>query len=73
MCLLKDKGVLELLRKHGIDPEHIARCIELLCRRRRDLLEKDPMQALRAVVKDERALEIITNAMREFNASEEHH
>lgn len=72
LCLLKDKGVLELLRRHGIDPAHIARCIEQLCRRR-DLLQRDPVSALRGVIKDERALEIITNAMRELNVSGEHH
>jgi hypothetical protein len=71
MCLLKDKGVLELLRKHGIDPNHIARCIEQLCRRR-DLLQRDPVTALRHVVKDERALEILTNAMRQLNLGHEH-
>jgi hypothetical protein len=71
MCLLKDKGVLELLRKHGIDPNHIARCIEQLCRRR-DLLQRDPVTALRSVVKDERALEILTNALRQLNLGEEH-
>ncbi len=72
MCLLKDKGVLELLKRNGIDPEHIARCIERLCRRR-DLLQRDPVAALRDVVKDERALEILTNAMRQLNLGEEHH
>jgi len=71
MCLLKDKGVLELLRKHGIDPNHIARCIEQLCRRR-DLLQRDPVSALRGVIKDERALEIITNAMRQLSLGDEH-
>jgi hypothetical protein len=70
MCLLKDKGVLELLRKHGIDPEHIARCIEQLCRRR-DLLQRDPMTALRSVVKDDRAFEILTNALRNLNPGHE--
>ena len=71
MCVLKDKGVLELLRKHGIDPEHIARCIGQLCRRR-DLLQRDPVKLLRDTVKDDRALEILTNALRQFNPGHEH-
>jgi hypothetical protein len=63
LCLLKDKGVIELLRRNGIDPAHIMRCIEELCRRR-DLLQKDPATVLRTVIKDDRALEILTNAIR---------
>ncbi|MCA1579457.1 MAG: tyrosinase family protein [Acidobacteria bacterium] len=66
MCLLKDKGVIELLRRNGIDPAHIARCVEALCRRR-DLLQKDPAMLLREVVKDDRAVEILTNALRRLD------
>jgi hypothetical protein len=66
MCLLKDKGVLELLRRNGIDPAHIARCVEALCRRR-DLLQRDPAQVLRDVVKDDRTLQILTEALRRLD------
>jgi len=68
MCLLKDKGIIELLRKHGIDPAHIARCIEELCRRR-DLLQRDPAQTLRDIVKDDRVAEILATALRTLNVT----
>ncbi|HVF23174.1 MAG TPA: hypothetical protein VM941_08870 [Pyrinomonadaceae bacterium] len=70
MCLLKDKGVIELLRRNGIDPAHIARCVEALCRRR-DLLQRDPATLLRDVVKDDRVLEILTNALRRLDIAHE--
>ena len=68
LCLLKDKGVIELLRRNGIDPAHIMRCVEDLCRRR-DLLQKDPATVLRTVIKDDRALEILTNAIRNLGGT----
>jgi hypothetical protein len=68
LCLLKDKGVIELLRKHNIDPGHIAKCVEELCRRR-DLLQRDPATILRNVVKDDRALELLRGAIRQLDIS----
>ena len=68
LCLLRDKGVIELLRRNGIDPAHIMRCVEELCRRR-DLLQKDPAVVLRDIVKDDRALEILTNAIRNLGVT----
>lgn len=66
LCLLKDKGVIELLRRHNIDPAHIAKCVEELCRRR-DLLQRDPATILRTVVKDNRALELLRGALRQLD------
>jgi hypothetical protein len=68
-CLLKDKGILELLKKKGIDPAHIARCLDDLCRR--DIRRADPKGLLKELLKDDRAMRIITDALRNLDITHE--
>jgi hypothetical protein len=62
-CLLNEQGVRELLRKHGIDPAHIARCLDEVCRSERT--GHDPLTHLRQLLNDDRALSVLVAALRD--------
>jgi hypothetical protein len=68
-CLLKEKGILELLKKYGINPAHIARCLDEICRR--DDRLRDPTERLKEYLRDDRALSIITDALRHLDITHE--
>ncbi len=69
-CLLKEKGILELLKKYGINPAHIARCLDEICRR--DDRLRDPTERLKEYLRDDRALSIITDALRHLDITHEY-
>jgi hypothetical protein len=68
-CLLKQNGILELLRKNGIDPTEIAACLDDLCRR--GDLDRDPDVQLRRLLKDDRVLRILASALRQAGVTHE--
>lgn len=63
-CLLGSKGVLEVLRKHGIDPEEVRRCLAAYCRKPSPAEPLTPSAVtlesrLRAIVRDETTLQAV--------------
>lgn len=68
-CLLKQRGVLELLRRNGIDPAEVARCLDELCRRNEG--ERDPAARLKRVLQDDRMASIIADALRRLESTHE--
>jgi hypothetical protein len=67
-CLLGNKGILELLKRHGIDPDEIKRCLAAYCRKPSPGEGLTPASAtlegrLRAVVRDERTLAAVLHAI----------
>jgi hypothetical protein len=68
-CLLKNKGLIELLRRHGVDPDEIGRCLSAYCRkagpndrfygRQLELEER-----VRTVVRDDNMLRAVMEALR---------
>jgi hypothetical protein len=60
-CLLAQKGIIEWLRKQGIDPAHVARCLDEACRHEPEA--RDPTARLRALLGDDRAFAILTEAL----------
>jgi hypothetical protein len=68
VCLLRNKGLVELLRQHHIDPEELRRCLSAFCQkpspshaaRRTGLALEDQ---LRAVVRDENVLRAVMDAI----------
>lgn len=68
-CLLRNKGLMELLRKHGIDPEEIRRCLAAFCRKPKpnEAARTAPLELedrVRAVVQDEVMLRAVMEALR---------
>jgi hypothetical protein len=59
-CLLKQKGVWELLRKNGIDPRELARCLEGVCRNERS---DDQLTRVKALLGDDRILRAIADEL----------
>ncbi len=60
-CLLAQKGIAEWLRKQGIDPAHLARCLSEACRHERE--GGDAAGRLKALLGSERAFAILTEAL----------
>jgi hypothetical protein len=60
-CLLAQKGIVEWLRKQGIDPGHLARCLSEVCRDERQ--GGDAMGRLKALLGDDRALAALTEVL----------
>lgn len=63
-CLLQNKSVLEALRKAGIDPEGLRRCLDEWCRKpspgQAPSIGRLPLEArLRSVIHDERLFEAV--------------
>ena len=67
-CLLGSKGVIELLRRQGLDPEELRRCLSTYCRKPSPGEAVHPAAAtlegrLRAVVRDESTLRAVLDAI----------
>jgi hypothetical protein len=68
-CLLRNKGLVELLRKHGVDPDELRRCFGAYCRKR---TPNDPPytarleleERVRAVVRDDSMLRAVMDALK---------
>jgi hypothetical protein len=68
-CLFRNRGLVELLRKQGIDPEELRRCFSVFCRKPGPNepvhLSAAGMEGkLRAVVRDENTLRAVMEAIR---------
>ena len=67
-CLLRNKGLIELLKKHGIDPDELRRCFGAYCRKP---APTEPVHAaaltlegrLRSIVRDETVLRAVMDAI----------
>jgi hypothetical protein len=67
-CLLENKGLIELLKKHGIDPNELRRCFADYCRK---ASPSEPVHAaaltlegrLRSLVRDETLLRAVMDAI----------
>jgi hypothetical protein len=67
-CLLRNKGLIELLRKNGVDPEELRRCFAAYCRKPSPA---EPVHGaaltlegrLRSIVRDETLLRAVMNAI----------
>ena len=68
-CLLTQQGILELLKKNGIDPAQLARCLDEVCRNAD--LGRDPTGQLRNLLKDDRVLSILADALRQAGITHE--
>jgi hypothetical protein len=68
-CLLRNKSLVELLRKHGIDPDELRRCFDVYCRKPApgDPLRRSGLaleHQLRAIVRDENVLRAVIEMIR---------
>jgi len=67
-CLLGNKGIIELLRRHGIDPEQIKRCVAAYCRKPSpgEVLAPSAVlleARLGAIIRDETALRAVMDVL----------
>jgi hypothetical protein len=60
-CVLSDKGIVEWLRRQGIDPAHLARCLNEACRREHE--GGDAAGRLKALLRDDRTVAILAEAL----------
>lgn len=60
-CLLQQRGIQELMKKHGVDPSEVARCFDGLC----DDQKRTSTGRLQNFLKDGRLMSILAEAVRQ--------
>jgi hypothetical protein len=67
-CLLEQKGIVEWLRKQGIDPGHLARCLDEVCRHEHQ--GGDATGRLKSLLGDDRTFAVLTEALKRLDHEE---
>jgi hypothetical protein len=68
-CLFRNRGLIELLRKQGIDPEELRRCFSVFCRKPTPnapvhLIAASIEERLRTIVRDDSTLRAVMTVIK---------